>query len=251
VRKPFASAEAATTALMVLACPSRLGTDTPLSRTVGPHPVGRSSSSSGTSLLPLRPCTLPCDPWGFPVPDLPSCCAMNTWHVLHGLGIAFSAPTLTLDRSPGPPLLGFARVSPFIRLIPERQLPADVATRLRCAGSTRYTSCSVLVDSHHLEGLLRSGLRACCIPVRKGFAAFSGLALIPPASWTRRPSLQSFEQLVSRRIVTAVPRNAVRTLRSIPLVSSRAASLRPLPSCRCRPPHRPVRAEARAFRCSL
>jgi len=34
----------------------------------------------------------------------------------------------------------------------------------------------------------------------------------------------------------AVPRNAVHTLRSIPLAGSRTASLRPLPSCRCRPP---------------
>ena len=36
-----------------------------------------------------------------------------------------------------------------------------------------------------------------------------------------------------------LPRDAVRTLRRVPLVSSRTASLRPLPSCRCRVPERP------------
>jgi hypothetical protein len=59
-----------------------------------------------------------------------------------------------------------------------------------------------------------------------------------PASETRRPGSSRHERwLGHERVVTAVPRNAVRTLRSIPLVSSRTASLRPLPSCRCRPPH--------------
>jgi hypothetical protein len=80
---------------------------------------------------------------------------------------------------------------PFIRVVPVRPLPVGVATSLRCAGSTRCTSRSVLVDSHHLDGLLRSGLRACCIPVRKGFAAFPGPALGVPASRTRESTLQA------------------------------------------------------------
>jgi hypothetical protein len=71
VRKLFIPAEAWMPALMMLACPSRLGTDTPLSRTVGPHPVGRSSSSLDLRCSPfglLHRCS---DPWGLPVPDLP------------------------------------------------------------------------------------------------------------------------------------------------------------------------------------
>jgi hypothetical protein len=38
------------------------------------------------------------------------------------------------------------------------------------------------------------------------------------------------------RVHVPFPANAVHTLRSIPLADSRTASLRPLPSCRCRPP---------------
>jgi len=40
---------------------------------------------------------------------------------------------------------------------PGRPLPVGVSTFLWCAGSTRCASCSVLVDFHHLDGLLRSG----------------------------------------------------------------------------------------------
>jgi hypothetical protein len=88
---------------------------------------------------------------------------------------------------------------------------------------------SVLVDSHHLDGLLRSGARACCSPIRTGFAAFPGACTRSLASEPEGPA-------PSGRETPTVPRNAVRTLRSIPLVDSRTASLRPLPSCRCRPP---------------
>jgi hypothetical protein len=49
----FVRAEALTTAPVVLACPSRLGTDTLFSRTVVPHPVKRSSSSSDFAAPPM------------------------------------------------------------------------------------------------------------------------------------------------------------------------------------------------------
>jgi hypothetical protein len=51
------------------------------------------------------------------------------------------------------------------------------------------------------------------------------------ASWSEDPA-------PSEKTGVPAPRNAVHTLRSIPLVDSRAASLRPLPSCRCLPPSR-------------
>lgn len=79
------------------------------------------------------------------------------------------------------------------------------------------------------------GFRAFCSPVRKGFAAFHDTALVLLASWIRRSSLQPVEQL------HATPRNAVHTLRSILLASSRSASLRPLPSCRYCPARRGYR----------
>jgi hypothetical protein len=47
----------------------------------------------------------------------------------------------------------------------------------------------------------------------------------------------------SRAARTPFPACAVHTLRSIPLVGSRSASLRSLPSCRCRPPEPMVRTE--------
>jgi hypothetical protein len=66
------------------------------------------------------------------------------------------------------------------------------------------------------------GLRVCCTPLPAlGFGAF-------PASASRTPE--------GARQVHRVPRVAVHTLRRVPLVSSRTASLRPLPSCRCRVP---------------
>jgi hypothetical protein len=65
-------------------------------------------------------------------------------------------------------------------------------------------------------------LRACCIPLPDGgFAAFPAAPRADPKTgpWSR------------------VSRDAVHTPRRTPLVSSRAASPRPLPSCR----HRPLR----------
>lgn len=67
------------------------------------------------------------------------------------------------------------------------------------------------------------GLRVCCAPLPAlRFVAFRA-SLLPTMS-TRR--------LVSS--ATARPFSRRYTLRRVPLVSSRTASLRPLPSCRCR-----------------
>jgi hypothetical protein len=65
---------------------------------------------------------------------------------------------------------------------------------------------------------------------RKGFAAFPDA---PAPAWpSASSSLANKDPRSGRRSGNVVPRNAAHTLRSIPLASSRTASLRPLPSCR-------------------
>jgi hypothetical protein len=150
----------------MLAYPSRVGTDTPFSRTVVPHPVRRSSSSLDFAAPPSTFSCCHVGPRGLPVPDSLFVLADETLErVLHGLGVTFGAPSPALDQSPDPPLLGFARVCSLPPVIsPVRPLPVGVATSLRCAGSTRCASCSALVDSHHLDGLLRSGVPSMLQP---------------------------------------------------------------------------------------
>jgi hypothetical protein len=224
----------------MLAYPSRVGTDTPFSRTVVPHPVRRSSSSLDFAAPPSTFSCCHVGPRGLPVPDSLFVLADETLErVLHGLGVTFGAPSPALDQSPDPPLLGFARVCSLPPVIsPVRPLPVGVATSLRCAGSTRCASCSALVDFHHLDGLLRSGGPSMLQPGPERVRCVS----------RRQPSfrlLRGPEGPRSNRSSspTPFPACAVRTLRSIPLVGSRTASLRPLPSCRCRPPEPMVRTE--------
>jgi hypothetical protein len=72
------------------------------------------------------------------------------------------------------------------------------------------------------------GLRVCCTPLPAlGFTAF-------PA-----PESRCFRRSSGRQ--DAFPAMRARTLRRVPLASSRTASLRPLPSCLCRSPHPPLR----------
>lgn len=83
------------------------------------------------------------------------------------------------------------------------------------------TSCSARVVSHHLGGLLRTRaaglLRPAAGPeVHRVSGGRSGT--LPKETPAR----------------TCLPRDTVDTLRRVPLVSSRAASPRPLPSCRHR-----------------
>lgn len=106
----------------------------------------------------------------------------------------------------------------------ERPLPAAVADRLR-PSPARAPVCSVLVVSHHLDGLLRShGSRCIATRCQRGFAVFPGDRSCRPA------------EARCQETAAAVPHDAFRTLRRIPLVRSRTASLRPLPSCRLRTP---------------
>ena len=150
--------------------------------------------------------------------------------VLRRLGATFCAPAPTLDQSLDPPLLGLAHVALASAQSPVRQLPVGVATFLRCAGSTRCTSCSALVDSHHLDGLLRSGVPDILQPGADKVRCVSRHRPFDACFVTRRSRSSTLMRLVP------FPANAVHTLRSIPLADSRTASLRPLPSCRCRPP---------------
>jgi hypothetical protein len=81
-------------------------------------------------------------------------------------------------------------------------------------------SRSALVVSHHLDGFLRAGAAGLLHP-----AAGSGVRRVSCFRHPRAPE----GGLDGRRI----PRAAGHTLRRVPLISSRTASLRPLPSCLC------------------
>jgi hypothetical protein len=103
---------------------------------------------------------------------------------------------------------------------PARPLPGAEAP----FGSTLPSadSCSALVVSHHHDGLLRAEVTGLLHPATgQGFAAFHAC-----------PSPQHPKV---KRAGGVNPRDAVHTLRRVPLISSRTASLRPLPSCRYRP----------------
>jgi len=84
-------------------------------------------------------------------------------------------------------------------------------------------SRSAFVVSHHHDGFLHTRVTGLLHPATgQGFAAFHA----------------SQHQPGPRAVLDTVgsPRDAVHTLRRLSLISSRTASLRPLPSCRCRPP---------------
>lgn len=121
-----------------------------------------------------------------------------------------------------PPLMGFEG-RPSTGIPPARPLPgaeAPFGPTLPCAGSR-----SVLVVSHHLGGFLRAEVTGLLHPATgPGFAAFHAC---------RRRTPPGGGELGGDN-----PRDAVLTLRSLSLASSRTASLRSLPSCRCRPPLR-------------
>jgi len=161
------------TAPVVLVCPSRLETDTPLSRTVGPHPVGRSSSSLDLRcpLLGLSRRRVALEV--FPASDPPWVCNLNTERVLHELDATFSAPAHHLDQSPGPPLLGFTRV----RALPPVN-PPSVHSRsvfppsfgVPAPPAAHHVPSSWILTTSTVCSARR--VRACCSPIRTGFAAF-------------------------------------------------------------------------------
>jgi len=121
-----------------------------------------------------------------------------------------------------PPLMGF-ECRPPAGKPPARPLPGAEAP----FGPTLPSadSCSALVVSHHLNGLLRTGVTGLLHPATgQGFAAFCACRL------PGRPKALGSSG--------CPPRDAVHTLRRVPLASSRTASLRPLPSCRYCPARR-------------
>jgi len=79
-----------------------------------------------------------------------------------------------------------------------------------------------LVVSHHLDGLLRAEVLGLLRPkTDRGSLHFE---IGTPLSRQPKPTF--------KWKCSTTPRNAVHTLRRIPLASSRTASPRPLPSCR-------------------
>ena len=112
-----------------------------------------------------------------------------------------------------------SRVCPAVDVSPTRPLPDTVASAVRPSHRQVTESRSAHVVFHHFDGLLR----------------VEALGLLRPKA--DRGSLRF------AMACTTAPRNAVHTLRRIPLASSRTASLRPLPSCRSTAP-RPPSTEA-------
>jgi len=102
---------------------------------------------------------------------------------------------------------------------------ADGATRRHPVPPSWFLTTSTVFSARRL--------RVCCASLpAMGFTAFPAPALPLPRGGSGS--------------CRGVPRGAVHTLRRVPLVDSRAASLRPLPSCRCHsagrmaPPGTPV-----------
>jgi hypothetical protein len=127
----------------------------------------------------------------------------------------FEAPNLPGCKQP--PLLGFA-VRPSIDTIDHGCVTSGVATR-GFLGTTEKRAPSTWFHTTS-TALTASDLRAYCSPLPiLGFVVFRAMR---PAGHLPKQGRRN------RR----VPHNAVRTLRRIPLVDSRTASPRPLPSCR-------------------
>jgi hypothetical protein len=97
--------------------------------------------------------------------------------------------------------------------------PLPGASSLRAGGATAWPR-SAFVVSHHLDGLLHTSVcELVASHSRSGVHHVSCFpALHPLPKDGCRPA--------------GTPRNAVRTLRSLSLATSRTASLQPLPSCR-------------------
>jgi hypothetical protein len=110
---------------------------------------------------------------------------------------------------------------PLCRTTSDASTPGSLRS-LRSDGATHRT-CSALGVSHPLGGLLRIGVAGLLRP-----AAGYGV---------RRVSRCPSHPLCGGGHEPSVPRAAV-TLRRVPLVSSRSASLRSLPPCRFRPSSR-------------
>ena len=120
-------------------------------------------------------------------------------------------------RPRAPPLVGFAAlrpsaVRPSVCTLPEAEASFEPALpRANLVPPSWSLTTSTVCSTQ--------GLRVCCTPLpAMGFDAFPG-----PASSSPEGVLDDLP----------VPRAAGHTLRRVPLISSRTASLRPLPSCLC------------------
>jgi len=162
---------------------------------------------------------------------------MNSRSVLHKLARAFKAPVSRLQH-PSTLRLSWNStwcVCPASDKSPARLLPVTVADDLRPAV---YQTTSLGPPSWFLTTSTVSSarsIRVYCNPSRTRFATFQ----VP---WSRPFQMHAVRRISLHTSETAGPatpfyrspahpRNAVHTLRRIPLASSRTASLRPLPSC--------------------
>jgi hypothetical protein len=121
----------------------------------------------------------------------------------------------------GHPLLGFVRLRLSSDMRPSVHsrvpFPASFGRTL-----PRVRSRSVSAVSHRSDGLLRSAVAG----------------LLRPAAGHEVLRVSGFRAEDPKVLgLVCRPHGAVHTPRRIPLVGSRAASLRSLPSCRCRSPH--------------
>jgi hypothetical protein len=165
-----------------------------------------------------------------------------------GLGLPFRAARASRDpRRATPKRLAWVLLSWPRPLRPSAVLHRCVHSRRRATevaapsgrGFHLPTSRSVRVVSHHLDGFLRTGAAGLLRP-----APGPGVRRVP----NRPPSALATGR--SRDTVEAGTSSSRRTtLRRVFLAGSRTASLRPLPSCRCRPSRRTVRSAP--GRCSV
>jgi hypothetical protein len=156
---------------------------------------------------------------------------MNTERVLRRLGATFCAPTLNLDSSLSPPLMGLARVAPASAQLPGASTPG------RCC----HLPSVCRLHPMHIMFRPRGFSPPRRFPPLWGSGHLAARCGQGSLRFTTTLSLACFVTRESRSSTNEqplpFPAYAVHSLRSIPLADSRSASLRPLPSCRCRPPH--------------
>jgi hypothetical protein len=156
---------------------------------------------------------------------------------------------------PKPPIDGLHDLCLFFRALAKALEPPLVGSSshgIRVSPSRRHTSCASTPGS---RGSLRTDVAKRRFTFRpRGFAPPQRFAphwsygSVAPRNRprVRRVSCLPPPHAARRRLGSTgcSPRDAVHTLRRVPLASSRTASLRPLPSCRYRPARRGRPAEA-------
>jgi hypothetical protein len=138
------------------------------------------------------------------------------------LGLSFKALAKALETPLGGSSSHGIRRVPLHRHAQRASTPGGRSLRWT-DGATRQ-SRSALVVSHHLDGLLRT--KGCGSVAPRCQSRVRRVSCLPASNVARG----------RQEGVGYSPRDAVHTLRRVSLVSSRTASLRPLPSCRYRSP---------------